>query len=115
MPGGWLLRLRAGADFVQAIVERVPLHIQDLVELSLNVVKDRGEVEAFELLPPLLTQSLQQVAHAVGAVAVGCADAALHHVAQRLLQIAEREQVVGERLQDIVGVERRNVLRAIPL
>ena len=82
---GWLLRLGSRTDFVQPIIQRVPLHIQDFFELALDVVEDRGQVEAFELLATLLPQSLQQVAHAVGAVAVGRANPALHHVAQRLL------------------------------
>ena len=110
-----LLRFRARADFVQPIIQRVALQVEDFVELALDVVEDRGEVEAFELLASLLAQTLEQVAHAVGAIAVGRADAALHHVAQGLLQIAEGEQIVGERLQDVVGVEGGNVLRAIPL
>ena len=110
-----LLRFWSWADFVEAVVEGVSLHVEDFVELALDVVEDGGEVEAFELLASLLAESLEQVAHAVGAFTVGSADAALHHVAQRLLEVAEGEQVVGEGLEDVVGVEGGDVLRAIPL
>ena len=66
-------------------------------------------------LAALLAQLLQQVAQALGAVAHGVAHAALQQVAQGVLQVAEVHQVVGQGVEDIVRVERRDFLRAVPL
>ena len=84
-------RLRPRTDLVQPVVQRVSFKIEDLVELPLDVVEDRGQVEALKLLPALLPKPLKQIAHAVGAITVGHTDTALHHVAQRLLEISEGE------------------------
>ena len=108
-------RLRARADFVQPIIQRVPLQIENLVQLALDVVEDRRQVEPLQLLTPLLAQTLKQIAQTIRPISVGRANAALHHVAQRLLQVAERKQIVRQRLQHIVRVQRRDILRAVPL
>ena len=112
---GGLRWLRARADLIEAFVERPALQIENLVQLALDVVEDRGEIEAVERLAALLTQALQQVAQPVRSVTVGRTHTALHHAAQRLLQVTEVEQVVGETLQDVVRVEFDDVLRAVPL
>ena len=88
--------------------------VQDLFEPLLDVLEDGGEVVAVERLAALLAQLLEQVAQALHAVAEGIAHAALQQVAQRVLQVAEVHQVVGQRVEDIVGVERRDLLRAVP-
>ena len=108
-------RLRARADFVQPIAERALLKIKDFIQLALDVLENRRQIEAIERVAALLAQLLQQIAQAVGTLAVGRAHAALQHAAQRLLEIAEVHQVVGQRLQYIVGVELGDVLRSIPL
>ena len=97
------------------VVERVALDVEDLFELVLDVLKDGAEIEAVELLAPLLAELLEQVAQPVHAVAVRRAHAALHQVAQRVLQVTEVHQVVGQTLEHVVGVERRNLLSPIPL
>ena len=108
-------RLGARADFVQPIAERALLEIQDLVQLALDVLEDRRQIEAVERVAALLTQLLQQIAQAVRPLPIRRAHAALQHAAQRLLQVAEIHQIVGQRLQHLVGVELGDVLRPIPL
>ncbi len=100
--------------FVQPAVDRVPLHVEDFVELALEVVEHGTQVEAVELFTALLAELLEEVAKALGAVAHWVPHAALHEVAHRVLQIAEVHQVFGQVFEDIVRIERRNFLGAVP-
>ena len=59
-------------------------------------------------------QLLEHLAHALQALAVAVAEPALHHAAQRGVEVAVVQQVVGDLLQDAVGVELEADLRAVP-
>ena len=83
-------------------------------EPLLEIFEDGAEVELVERLPALLAQLLQQVTQPLRALRAGVAHAALQHVAQGVLQVAEVHQVVGEALEDVVRVEFGDLLRAVP-
>jgi hypothetical protein len=97
-----------------ALVERVALLFEDLLQALLDVLEGRRQVEAVEVLSTLLSQLLQEVSQALGAVPHLVAHAALHEVAQGVLQVPEVHQVVRQRVQHVVGIERRDLLRAVP-
>ena len=73
-----------------------------------------AEVVAVELLAALLPQLLEHLAHALDVAALAVVEALLHHAAQRGVQIAVVEQVVGHLLEQRVGVEVEADLRAVP-
>ena len=100
---------------VEALVQGVALLLEDLLEALLDVLEGGREVEPVEGLAALLAQLLQQVAQALRAVAHGVAHAALQQVAQGVLQVTEVHQVIGEGIEDIVRIEGRDFLRAVPL
>jgi hypothetical protein len=107
---GRLLSIR----FVEPSVERVLLHVHDLVELALQVIEDGREVEPVELLPPLLPELLQEIPQTLHAVAHGVAHAALEEVAKGVLEVTEVHQVVGEVIEDVVRFEGWDFLGAVP-
>lgn len=99
---------------VETLVDGGALHLEDLVEAVLDVVHDGREVVLVELATTLLAELLEEVAEALKAVAHGVAHAALEQVAHGVLEVAEVHEVVGERLEDFVGIEGRDLLRAVP-
>ena len=109
-----LAAVELAACLVEAPVEGVVLEGHDLVELLLDVVEDRCEVVAIELLAALLAQLLEEVTEAFEALAEGVAHAALEEVAQGVLEVAEVQEVIGEAGEDVIGVKGRYVLRAVP-
>ena len=79
-----------------------------------DLVVHAAEVELVEALLALLAQLLHQLAQALHALAVAVAHALLHHPAQRGVDVAVVEQVVGELVEQPVGVEVEALLRAVP-
>ena len=103
------------SELREPAVESVTLKLEDLVQLALEVVEDGLQVEALEGVAALLAQLLEDVAEAVEAGLAVWAQAALQHVAQGVLQVAEVHEVVGQALKEVVGVERRELLGPVPL
>ena len=101
--------------FLQPAVERTALLVEQRFEPAFDVLEGGAEVELVERGAALLAELLEQVAQTVHALAHGVAHAALHEVAQGVLQVAEVHQVVGKRLQQIVRIEVRDLLRPVPL
>ena len=60
-------------------------------------------------------QLLEQVAQPGHLLAVGRAHAAAQQPAQRVVEVAARQQVVGQAGQQVVGVEVGELLGAVPL
>ena len=87
------------ARLVDAAVDAFAFLLDDLVELVRDVFVDAAEVVAVELLPPALAQLLQHLAHAADVAAFTILEALLHHAAQRGVEVAVVEQVVGHLLQ----------------
>jgi hypothetical protein len=99
---------------LEALIEGAALHVHDLFEALLDVLERGAEVEAVEGGAALLAELLEQVAQALHALAHGVAHAALHQVPQRVLQVPEVHQVVCEGFQQVVRVERGDLLAAVP-
>ena len=101
---------------VEPPLDAGPLLGHDLVELAPDVAQDVVELVALEqlLAPPL--EALHQVAQAghVAAGRVARPPAAFHQAAERLGQVALGHHVVGERVEDLVGVEVGDMLAAVP-
>ena len=90
------------------------LLVDDVVELVGDLVVDAAEVAPVEPLLALLAQLVHQLAQALQALAVAVLHALLHHPPQGGVDVAVVEQVVGELVEQRVGVELEPRLRAVP-
>ena len=108
------LPVAGAARLLDAVVERRALQVEDLLELAGDVLHHPAEVELVQALAALLAELVQEVAQAGRAHALRAAHAALHEVAQRVLEVAEVHQVVGEGFQDVAGLEVADLLGAVP-
>ena len=97
------------------LVEALALHVEHLAERLGDLLVHAAEVVALELVAPAPAQPLHEVAHAHDLLVVPVAEALLHHAAQRRVQVAVVEQVVGDLLEHRLGVEVEADLRAVPL
>ncbi len=107
-------RLLVAALLLETLVERLPLEVEDLVELPLEVVHHPTQVELVEAFAPLLPELVQQVAQPLHAAALLLLHAALHQVPQRVLQVAEVHEVVGQRVEHVARVQSGDLLCAVP-
>ena len=114
----WAVSARRGSPLccglAELAVDLVALGLHDLAQLLGDLVVDAAEVEAVEPLLALLAQPLEQVAHALHVLALPVAEALLQQAAQRGVQVAVVQQVVGDLLEDRVGVEVEPDLGAVP-
>ena len=102
------------ARVVEAAVDAFALLFDDLVEPLGDVLVHAAEVVAVELLAAPLAQLLEHLAHALDVAALAVLEALLHHAAQRGVQVAVVEEIVGHLLEQRVGVEIEPDLRAVP-
>ena len=96
------------------LVEATALELDDLTERLGDVLVDPAQVVAVELLAATLPQAVEEVAEPEHLLAVAIAEALLHETAQRGVDVAVVEQVVGDLLQDGVGIEIEPDLGAVP-
>ena len=89
----------AALGLADGVVDGVALLVDDVVELAGDLVVDAAEVEAVEALLALLAQLLEQLAHALQPLAVAVAQALVHHPAQRGVDVAVVQQLVGQLLE----------------
>ena len=99
---------------VDAAVDPGALFVDDLVETIRDVFVHAAEVVAVELLAALLAQLLEHLAHALDVAALTILETLLHHAAQRGVEIAVVEEIVGHLLEQRVGVEVEPDLGAVP-
>ena len=101
---------------VQSLLDAGPLLRDDLLELAPDVAEDVAELEPLAQLLATADEPIHQVLEPgqVGPRRVAAAPAALHQAAQRLGEVALGHDVVGQRLEDLVGVEVGDLLAAVP-
>ena len=102
------------AGLVDPAVDPFALLLDDLVEPPGDVVVDATEVVAVEHLLALLAELVEHLAQALEVAAVAVVEALLHRAAQRRVEIAVVEQVVGQLAEQRVGVEVEAGLGAVP-
>ena len=90
------------------------LFVDDVVELVGDLAVHPAEVELVESLLALLAQLVHQLAKALQALAVAIAHALLHHSPQRRVDVAVVQQIVGQFVEQAVGIEVEAALRAVP-
>ncbi len=95
-------------------LDALALRLQDVVELLLDVVEDRGEIVAVELLLALSPQAVEQVLEPRHVGPVRVLRAPLEEAPERAPRIAVRQEVVGHRLEELIGVEVVEPLAAVP-
>ena len=101
---------------VQPALDPGPLLVDDLLELPADVSEHVVELVALEHGLALSLEPFHQVAKAghVAAGRVARAPASVHQAAERFGEVALGHHVVGERVDDLVGVEVGDLLRAVP-
>ena len=102
------------AGLVEPLVERPTLLVDDLAQGVGDLVVDAAEVRVLEPLAPGVAQPLHELAHALDVVALVVLEALLHQATQRGVQVAVVEEVVGDLVEDRVGVELEADLGAVP-
>ncbi len=86
----------------------------DPVEALGDLVHDAAEVRTLELLLALAAQPVEDPPQPGDVAAAGALEATLHEAPQRATHVALGEDVVGQGIQDVVGVEGRQALGAVP-
>ncbi len=96
------------------LVDGGALVLLDLVELSAQLGHAAVGIALGQHLGAPAPQLLEQVAQAGHLLAVGAAVAAAQQAAQRVVEVAAGQQVVGQAGQEVVGVEVGELLGAVP-
>ena len=96
------------------LLESVAFGVDHFAQPLGDVFVHTAEVVTLELVAPAPAQLLEHLADAVDAFAVGVAHAGLQQAAQRGVQVAVVQQVVGDLIEDVVGAELEPGLRPIP-
>ena len=99
---------------MREFLQRLTLGIGDLVELAGDVVVHAAEVELIEHLRAAFSQPLEHLAQAFEPVAFRIGEALLHEPAQRRIEIAVIQQIVGHLGEQAVRVEVEAGLGAVP-
>ena len=99
---------------VELALELVALLFDELAQLLRDVLVHAAQVEAVERILATLTDLLEHLADALDALAVAVLEALLHHPAQRRVEVAVVEQVVGQLLHDVERIDLEPALRAVP-
>src|SRR5690606_13118859 len=113
---GDLLAARAAglARLAGQLVEALALQVHHLAQALGDLLVDAPEVVLLQALLALLAEPLHEVPQPHDVVALAVAEALLHEAAQRRVEVTVVEQVVGDLLEDGVGVEVEADLRAVP-
>ena len=96
------------------IVDGGALVLLYLVELAGELGHAAVGVALGQHLGPPAPQLLEHVAQARDLLPVGVAEAAAQETAQRVVEVAAGQEVVGEAGQQVVGVEVGELLGAVP-
>ena len=100
---------------LKTAINRPALHLQDLLQAPLDILERGGEVVLVEGGAALLAELLEEITQPLEPLAERIAHPPLQQVAQGVLQIPEVHQVIREGVQHVVWIERRDLLRAVPL
>jgi hypothetical protein len=92
----------------------VPLLVDDVVELAVDLVVDAAEVMAVESLLALLAEPGEQIAQPLQPFPFGAAHALLQHPAQRGIDVTVVQQLVGQLVEQEVGVDVEAALGSVP-
>src|SRR5438093_696705 len=98
----------------ETVLDPLSLLLDDVGELLLDVLQCGAEIVAVELLLPPLPELLQEILEPRRPLTLRMLEALLEQAPERAPGIAVEHAVVGHRGQEIVGVEVRDRLRAVP-
>ena len=90
------------------------LLVDDVVELAGDLVVHTAEVVPVEPVLALAAELLEQLTDPGQLLAVAVAHALVHHPAQGGVDVAVVQQLVGQLVEERVGVEVESALRAVP-
>jgi hypothetical protein len=95
-------------------VERGPLRVDDLPELPGDLLEDASQVVPPQLLAPPAAKALEQVPKPGYLLAVGPAQPFMEEAAEGGVDVAVVDDVVGQLVEHLVGVELEPGLGAVP-
>ena len=90
------------------------LLVDDVVELAGDLVVHTTEVVTVETVLPLAPELLEQLTDPGQRLAVAVAHSLVHHPPQGGVDVAVVQELVGELVEERVGVEVETALRAVP-
>jgi hypothetical protein len=99
---------------VDPILDPGPLAVDDPAEPLVDVAEHAVQVGPFELVAALLSEALHDPPQARDVAAPRARHAALHEPLERAADVTLREDVVAQGAEDIVRVEWRQLLAAVP-
>src|SRR5205823_4683612 len=102
------------ARLAPQVLDAGSLLVDDLLERFGDLAVDAAEVVVLEPLLALLTELLEQLAHALDLTALAVLEALLHQPAQSGVDVAVVDEIVGDLRQDRVGVEVEPDLCPVP-
>ena len=105
---------RALLRLVHATLDPRSLLVQDLAEPAVEVVEHAVEVRTLQRLLALRAEALHDPPQAGDVTAARAPQAALHEPMQRPTHVALGQDVVRERIEHVVCVERGQLLAAVP-
>ena len=104
-----------GLGIADGVVDRVPLLVDDVVELAVDLVVHAAEVMAVEALPALLAQLLEQLAQTLQGSPSGPRMPSCMHPPQRRVDVTVIQELVGQLVEQEVGVDVEPALRFRPI
>ena len=99
---------------LDAAVDPLPLGVEDVLELLAEVAEDVAQVVTVEERLALSPESLQEVAQAGHLLPVARAEALPEELLERAPEIPVGDEVVRHRREEVVRVELRERLGAVP-
>ena len=105
---------RSLLGLVNPALDTLSLEAEHVLEPLAQVVEDRSELAPLQLGLPPRPKTLDDLAQARDVAAPRAANAALHEALKRAAEIAVREKVVGQGLEQVIGIERRKLLGPVP-
>ena len=99
---------------MQPSLDPLTLLVDDPAQPLLEVTQYRVEVRAFQFGLPPATELVQDPPQPGDVTAARPPHAALHQALQRPADVAFGQDVLAQCPQDVVRIERRQLLRAVP-
>src|SRR5207245_230206 len=103
-----------GGRLIDPAVDALTLLLDDVPQLLADVLDGRIEVRAVQLFLSPLPELLDHVAQTLKSVAAGPLSAAHHQPVERALEVWLLEEVLGQKVEQLLRVEGAYFLGAVP-
>ena len=103
------------ASLFKPVLNAAPFGVDDVLKAFLEVVQHRVHVVLLHLLAAAVLELLHKLAQTGHLLAVAVLHPLSEQVAEGLHQVAPVEDVVGQQVHQLVGIEVEDVLGSVPL